>query len=82
MVNGMLNSKRLWGCVFGGRQLAASIVEFSDRRYAGNSSEEVLHAGLLAAEKLLSGWSLYRGWSDSGGGEWSAYDIVPRGEPK
>ena len=49
MVNGMLNSKRLWGCVFEVRRLAASIVEFSDRRYAGNSSEEVLHAGLLAA---------------------------------
>ena len=81
MVNGMLNSKRLWVEVLGLRR-SVSIVEFRDRRYAGNSSEEVLHAGLLAVEKLLSGWSLYRGWSDSGGGEWSAYEIVPRGEPK
>ena len=54
LVSGMLNGMRLRGCGSGPPQVAISIVEFSDRRYAGNSDKEVLHASLLASRQPRS----------------------------
>ena len=54
LVSGMLNGMRLRGCGSGPPQVAISIVEFSDRRYAGNSYKEVLHVSLLASRQPRS----------------------------